>query len=55
MQQENIKRIVTGKPSTDLILSAYVQNNEVIFPLILSLYVPVGSTIADVTYGKGVF
>ena len=35
--------------------SAYVRNNEEIFPLILSLYVPIGSEIADVTYGKGVF
>ena len=32
-----------------------MQNNEDIFPLILSLYVPEGSEIADVTYGKGVF
>lgn len=55
MQQEETKRIVTGTSSTDLILSAYIENNEVIFPLILSLYVPVGSEIADVTYGKGVF
>ena len=29
--------------------------NFEIFPLILSLYVPIGSEIADVTYGKGVF
>lgn len=55
MKQESKKRVVTGKSSTDLILSAYVQNNEDIFPLILSLYVPIGSEIADVTYGKGVF
>jgi len=55
MEQEKKKRVVTGKSSTDLIFSAYVRNNEEIFPLILSLYVPVGSEIADVTYGKGVF
>lgn len=55
MAQEKKKRVVTGKSSTDLIFSAYVRNNEEIFPLILSLYVPVGSEIADVTYGKGVF
>lgn len=52
---EQKKRSVTGKSSTDLILSSYTRNNEEIFPLILSLYVPIGSTIADVTYGKGVF
>ncbi len=55
MEQKQKKRSVTGKSSTDLILSSYTRNNEEIFPLILSLYVPVGSTIADVTYGKGVF
>lgn len=55
MGTEKKKRIVTGKSSTDLIFSAYVKNNEEIFPLILSLYVPKGSAIADVTYGKGVF
>ena len=55
MAQENKKRVVTGKSSTDLVFSAYVRNNEEIFPLILSLYVPIGSEIADVTYGKGVF
>ena len=55
MEQKQNKRSVTGKSSTDLILSSYTRNNEEIFPLILSLYVPVGSTIADVTYGKGVF
>lgn len=49
------KRVVTGTSSTDLIFSAYLRNNEDIFPLILSLYVPLGSEIADVTYGKGVF
>ena len=55
MAQEKKKRVVTGKSSTDLVFSAYVRNNEEIFPLILSLYVPIGSEIADVTYGKGVF
>ena len=55
MEQKKAKRIVTGKSSTDLVFSAYVRNNEEIFPLILSLYVPVGAEIADVTYGKGVF
>ncbi len=55
MEQTYKKRNVTGKSSTDLILSSYTRNNEEIFPLILSLYVPLGATIADVTYGKGVF
>ncbi|MDO5112616.1 MAG: DNA methyltransferase [Clostridia bacterium] len=55
MEKKPKKRVVTGKSSTDLVFSSYVRNNEEIFPLILSLYVPVGSEIADVTYGKGVF
>ena len=51
----NKKRTVTGTSTTNLVLSAYMLNNEDIFPAILSLYVPEGSSIADVTYGKGVF
>ena len=54
--QENRKRIVSnGEPSTDLVLSAYEGSNESLFPKILSLYVSPGSTVADITYGKGVF
>ena len=49
------KRTATGITTTDLIFSAYTQNNEDIFPRILSLYVSEGASIADVTYGKGVF
>ena len=55
METAQKKRVVTGTSSTDLVFSAYIRNNEDIFPLILSLYVPKGSEIADVTYGKGVF
>ncbi len=50
------KRAVSnGEPSTDLVLSAYEGSNESLFPKILALYVSPGSTIADITYGKGVF
>ena len=52
---ETKKRIVSGQSTTNLIFSAYMQNNEDIFPLILQLYVPKGAEIADVTYGRGVF
>jgi len=44
-----------GVSTNDLILSAHVGSNEDLFPSILKLYVPEKSTIADVTYGKGVF
>jgi hypothetical protein len=49
------REVVNGKPTTDLVFSAFVGNNEDIFPQILKLHVPDGSTIADVTWGKGVF
>ena len=49
------KRIQGGEATTDLILSAYVEDNSVVFPQVLKLHVPNGSVIADVTYGKGVF
>lgn len=44
-----------GKPTNDLVFSAYTGSNDDVFPHILSLYVSPGSTVADVTYGKGVF
>ena len=50
------KRIVrNGAPTNDLVLSAYHTANEHVFPKILDLYVAPRSTVADVTYGKGVF
>lgn len=49
------KRIAGGEPTTDLVFSASVGNNEDLFPRILELHVPRGSVIADVTFGKGVF
>ncbi len=44
-----------GISTNDLIMSAHVGTNDQVFPYILSLYVAPGSTVADVTYGKGVF
>ncbi|MHB1765550.1 MAG: DNA methyltransferase [Gammaproteobacteria bacterium] len=44
-----------GKPTNDLVFSAYIGTNDEVFPYVLSLYVKPGSTVADVTYGKGVF
>ena len=50
------KRVVRhGVPSNDLVLSAYLEGNDTVFPKILDLYVQHGSTVADVTYGEGVF
>ncbi len=44
-----------GNPSNDLVHSAMNGTNDLLFPQILSLYVQLGGTVADVTYGKGVF
>ena len=49
------RRVQNGRPTNDLVFSAHVAGNEEVFPCILSLYVAPGSTVADVTYGKGVF
>ncbi len=44
-----------GIATNDLVLSGYAGTNDEVFPYVLSLYVELGSTVADVTYGKGVF
>ncbi len=49
------RRVRNGKPTNDLVHSAYMEGNDDVFPRILYLYVAPQSAIADVTYGKGVF
>ncbi len=49
------KRVQGGVSTTDVVMSAFVERNAHIFSKILSLHVPEGSKIADVTYGNGVF
>ena len=49
------RTVKNGAPSNDLVLSAATGSNQKLFPKILSLYVAPGSTVADVTYGQGVF
>lgn len=44
-----------GVATNDLVFSAVTATSDVVFPDILSLYVALGSVIADVTYGRGVF
>ena len=44
-----------GEPTNDLVFSSYIGTNDEVFPSILYLYVEPGSTVADVTYGHGVF
>src|SRR6266850_2084639 len=49
------RRSPNGISTNELIFSSYGGNNDEVFPNILKLYVTPGSTIADVTYGKGGF
>lgn len=49
------KRVQRGVSTNDLVFSCYEETNDAVFPRVLSLFVPPGAKIADVTYGKGVF
>lgn len=49
------RSVANGTPTNDLVVSAHVDGNDAVFPKILELYVQLGSVVADVTYGKGVF
>ena len=53
--KKSARKSPNGIATNALVFSAYVGTNDEIFPYVLSLYVEPGSTIADVTYGKGVF
>ena len=52
---KNKRKSPDGIPTNRLIFSAFQGTNGELFPKILSLYVAPGSTVADVTFGKGVF
>jgi hypothetical protein len=49
------RKAPAGVSTNHLVFSGYQGTNEDVFPHILSLYVPPGSAVADVTYGRGVF
>lgn len=49
------KRVQGGVATSDVVMSAFVSGNAEVFPQILHLHVSLGATIADVTYGTGVF
>lgn len=44
-----------GVSTSNLVVSSHHGDNSGIFPDILKLHVPVGATVADLTYGRGVF
>lgn len=54
-QSTSKKRTQGGVATSNVTLSAYVSGNAEVFPQILDIHVPVGSKVADVTYGSGVF
>ena len=49
------RRVQGGVSTSNVITSAHVGGNADVFPQILRLHVPPDSTVADVTWGKGVF
>jgi 16S rRNA G966 N2-methylase RsmD len=48
-------KLVESQENEELTLSTYVARNNEVFPKVLDLHVEEGATIADVTWGKGVF
>lgn len=51
----NKRKSPAGEPTNDLVFTAHIGTSDQVFPYLLSLYVPPGAKVADVTYGKGVF
>jgi hypothetical protein len=54
-QKHGKRKSPEGTTTSALILSAHIGSNTEIFPKIMALHVPEGATVADVTYGKGIF
>jgi len=54
-QSRKRRKSPAGEATNELVFSAHIGTNDDVFPHVLSLYVAPGSTVADVTYGKGVF
>lgn len=55
-----VARVIAGRwlrrlRKLEAVYSAYVGHNDIIFEKILSLHVPKGVVVADVTYGRGTF
>lgn len=55
LHQEGKRRVQGGEATSDVVVSAYIGGNAEVFPKILSLHVPKGAKVADVTWGQGVF
>ena len=55
LKKKKTTRVNGGTATNDLVLSCYQEANDVVFPNILKIFVPEKSTIAETTYGRGVF
>lgn len=53
--RRSTRKSPAGITTNDLVFSAHRGGNDELFPIILGLYLAPGSTVADVTYGNGVF
>jgi hypothetical protein len=53
--KKSSRKSPAGISTNQLVFTAYQGTNEDVFPNVISLYVAPASTVADVTYGKGVF
>lgn len=49
------RRVQGGVASTDVVVSSHLDDNSGVFPKLLRLHVAPGSTVADLTFGRGVF
>jgi hypothetical protein len=53
--RKSARKAPDGEATNDLVFSAYQETNDVVFQNILQIYACAGASIADVTYGKGIF
>jgi hypothetical protein len=49
------RRTQSGVATANVVMSAHIGDNADVFPQLLALHVEKGATVADITYGKGVF
>ncbi|WP_295634838.1 DNA methyltransferase [Novosphingobium sp.] len=49
------RRQARGVSTSNVVVSAHLADNAEVFPQVLALHVEKGATVADLTYGKGVF
>jgi len=49
------RKAPAGESTNKLVFTGCYGTNELLFPRIISLYVPQGQSVADVTFGRGVF